>query len=114
MRTKVRVSLPEAVLTRVLDALGQELIDASDEEIMEAAKDLGMDPHMKGSAAFLGLTFPTRVIVSDVFDLEAIKDLIARKTRGRIADGTSTDRESKAPHTKLSDNSTDRKGPGQK
>lgn len=97
MRTKVNVALPEAVLTRILEAFGQELIDASDEEIIEAAKDLGMDPHMKGSAAFLGLTFPTRMNVSDVFDLEAIKDLIAR-TPGSIGSGISTDN----------------KGPGQK
>ena len=88
MRTKVKVALPETVLTRILEAFGQELIDASDEEIIEAAKDLGMDPQMKGSAAFLGLTFPTRLNVSDVFDLEAIKDLIARSKLSRI----STDR----------------------
>jgi hypothetical protein len=114
MRAKVRVALPEVVLTRILDALGQELIDASEEEIMEAAKDLGMDPHMKGSAAFLGVTFPTRLNVSDVFDLEAIKDLIARKARERVASATSTDPESKAQRSKLSDNSTDRKDSGQK
>jgi hypothetical protein len=94
MRTKVKVALPEMVLTRILEAFGQELIDASDEEIIEAAKDLGMDPHMKGSAAFLGLTFPTRLNVSDVFDLEAIEDLI--------------------PRSKLSRISTDRKDSGQK
>jgi len=94
MRTKVKVALPEMVLTRILEAFGQELIDASDEEIIEAAKDLGMDPHMRGSAAFLGLTFPTRLNVSDVFDLQAIKDLI--------------------PRSKLSRISTDRKDSGQK
>jgi hypothetical protein len=114
MRTKVKVELPEVALTRILDALGQELIDASDEEIMEAAKDLGMDPHMKGSAAFLGLTFPSRVNVSDVFDLEAIKDLIAQRTRERIGNATSTDPDSKAPRSKLSEKSTDRKGSGRK
>jgi hypothetical protein len=113
MRTKVKVALPEVVLTRILDALGQELIDASDEEIMEASKDLGMDPHMKGSAAFLGLTFPTRVNVSDVFDLEAIKDLIASKTRERIANATSTDLES-TQRSRLSDNPTRRKDSEQK
>jgi hypothetical protein len=109
MRTKVKVALPELVLTRILDALGQELIDASDDEIMEAAKELGMDPHMKGSAAFLGLTFPTRVNISDVFDLEAIKDLIAHKTRERISNSTSRDPESKAVKLKLSESLTDRK-----
>jgi hypothetical protein len=81
---------------------------------MEAAKDLGMDPHMKGSAAFLGLTFPTRMNVSDVFDLEAIKDLIARTARERIARGISSDPEPQTPGSISSGISTDRKGPGQK
>jgi hypothetical protein len=114
MRTEVRVALPEVILTRIVDALGQELIDASDEEIMEAAKDLGMDPHMKGSAAFLGVTFPTRLNVSDVFDLEAIKDLIASKARERVAGATSTDPEPKAQRSELSGNSTDGKDSGRK
>jgi hypothetical protein len=114
MRTKVKVALPEVVLTRILDALGQELIDASDEDIMAAAKDLGMDPHMKGSAAFLGLTLPTRLNVSDVFDLEAIKDLIARKARERIGGATSTDPESKAPRSNLCEILKDRKDSDEK
>jgi hypothetical protein len=114
VRTKVKVALPEVVLTRILDALGQELIDASDEEIMEAAKDLGMDPHMQGSAAFLGLTYPTRVNVSDIFDLEAIKDLIVRKARERMDSGISTDPEPQTPGSIRSGISPDRKGPGQK
>src|SRR5271170_3615789 len=114
MRTKVKVVLPEVVLTRILDALGQELIDASDGEIMEAAKDLGMDPHMKGSAAFLGLTFPLRMNVSDVFDLDSIKDLIARAARERIARGISSDPEPQTPGSISSGISTDGKGPGQK
>jgi hypothetical protein len=101
MRTKVKVALPEVVLTRILEAFGQELIDVSDEEIMEAAEDLGMNPHMKGSAAFLGLTFPAKPDVSDFFDVEAIKRHIAREARERIADATSTDPESKAPRSKL-------------
>jgi hypothetical protein len=114
MRTKVKAVLPEVALTRILDALGEELIDASDEEIMEAAKDLGMDPHMKGSAAFLGLTFPTRMNVSDVFDLEAIKDIIARTERERAARGISTDPEPETPVLIGSRTSTDGKGPTQK
>jgi hypothetical protein len=69
------------------------------------AKGLGMDPHMKGSVAFLGLTFPTRWNVTDVFDHEAIKDLIARKARERKA---------RTPGSIRSRISTDRKGPGEK
>ena len=56
MRTK-KVAVIN-VLDRVLDALGEELVQATDEEILEAARDLGMDPTMRGSAAFLGLKYP--------------------------------------------------------
>lgn len=41
---------------RLLVALERELIEATDEEILEAARDLGMNPAMKGSAAFFGVT----------------------------------------------------------
>ena len=41
---------------RLLAALGRELIEATDEEILLAASDLGMSPMMKGSAAFFGVT----------------------------------------------------------
>ncbi|HTD74152.1 MAG TPA: hypothetical protein VK652_11540 [Steroidobacteraceae bacterium] len=114
MRTKVKPALPEVVLTRILRAFGQELIDVSDEEIMQAAKDLGMNPHMKGSAAFLGLTFPAKPDVSDFFDVNAIEQHISREAREHIANTTSRDPESQAAHSKLPDNSTDRKGSGQK
>lgn len=45
---------------RLLAALERELIEATDEEILEAAGDLGMNPAMKGSAAFFGITIPLR------------------------------------------------------
>jgi hypothetical protein len=45
---------------RLLAALEQELIAAADEEILEAAGDLGMNPLMKGSAAFFGVTVGPR------------------------------------------------------
>jgi cobalamin biosynthesis protein CbiG len=75
MRTKLNVIEPETALNRILDALERELIDASDEEILEAAKDLGMNPLMKGSAAFLGLhTFS----FAEFFDSEALREVLAR------------------------------------
>jgi hypothetical protein len=58
MRTKLTITEPQAALDRLLDALAHELIDVSDEEILAAAKELGMNPMMKGSAAFLGLRIP--------------------------------------------------------
>ena len=73
MRTKIKVTPSETVLDRILEAFGQELINTSDEEIIEAAKDLGMDLQMKESAAFAGITFPAKPQLSDFFDLEVIK-----------------------------------------
>jgi hypothetical protein len=57
MRKSVSAEWPQAALARILAALGQELLDASDEEILAAAKELGMNPAMKGSAAFHGLKY---------------------------------------------------------
>ena len=114
MRTKVKVALPEVVLTRILEAFGQELIDASDEEILEAARDLGMDLQMKGSAAYAGLTFPAKWLLSDFFDVEAINKLMASKATERIANVPSTDPESKARRSIRTQISNARKDSGEK
>ena len=47
---------PERELERVLLAFEHEVIDASNEEILAAARELGMKPAMKGSSAFFGVT----------------------------------------------------------
>jgi hypothetical protein len=44
----------------LLAALERDLLEATDEEILEAAGDLGMNPVMKGSAAFFGVTVGPR------------------------------------------------------
>ena len=106
MRTKVKVASPEAVLTHILEAFGQELIDASDEEIMETARELGMNLQMKGSGAFAGLTFPAKWRVSDFFDIEALRQRIARAMAQRTSNGISTDPKSKAPRSIRSEIST--------
>ena len=77
MRTKVKTGSSELTLTRVLDAFAQALIDASDEEIIEVAKDLRMDPTARESAALAGVTYPARPQVSDFFDLNVGKELPA-------------------------------------
>jgi hypothetical protein len=91
MRTKVTAARPEILLSRLLEALEQELIEASDEEIMAAAADLGMNPRMKGSAAFLGLKYPANPRLSDFFyDMDAWhgpqteEERIACKERARL------------------------------
>jgi hypothetical protein len=45
---------------RLLAALEQDLIAATDAEVLEAAGDLGMNPAMKGSAAFFGVIIDLR------------------------------------------------------
>jgi hypothetical protein len=115
MRTKVKMVLPEMVLARTLEAFGQELVDASDEEIIEAAKELGMNLDMKASAAFLGLTSPTKSQVWDFFDVEAIKQHLAREARARIVTAPSdTHTGPKAPRSTLPDTKSDREDSGKK
>jgi hypothetical protein len=48
---------PELGLERLLAALERDLLDATDQEILEGANELGMSPTLKGSAAFFGVTF---------------------------------------------------------
>lgn len=71
---------PQAALNRILDALERELVAATDEEILEAAKDLGMNPLMKGSAAFLGLH---NFSVAEFLDSKVLKDVLARRKSER-------------------------------
>jgi len=67
MLTKMTVARPEISLSRLLNAFEQELIDATDEEILAAAADLGMNPAMRGSAAFAGLKYPANPRYADFF-----------------------------------------------
>jgi len=47
---------PEVGFDCVVTALERDLLNATDEEIVAAAKELGMNPDMKGSAALFGVT----------------------------------------------------------
>ncbi len=84
MRAKVKPIPSERALTRILNALAQELIETSDEEVLQAAKDLGMDPNMKGSAAFLGVIHATPRRLSDFFDPEEVRRLLLMTPRDRL------------------------------
>jgi hypothetical protein len=46
---------PDVGLERLIHGLERELLEAADEEFMAGARDLGMNPQMKGSAAFIGV-----------------------------------------------------------
>jgi hypothetical protein len=70
-------AFPETALERVLDALEHELVAASDTDILEAANDLGMQPQMKGSAAFIGLRYASATPrAEDFFDAKWMLQLL--------------------------------------
>ncbi|MHB1869860.1 MAG: hypothetical protein ACYCT1_03260 [Steroidobacteraceae bacterium] len=48
---------PDRGLERLLLALEPELLSATDQEILAAAAQLGMNPTMQGSSAWFGVTF---------------------------------------------------------
>ena len=48
---------PELRFERLLAALERDLLGATDQEILEAANEIGMDPTLRGSAALFGATF---------------------------------------------------------
>ena len=85
MRTKLTQSTPAAALGRILDQLDRELIEASDEDILEAARDLGMNPLMKGSAAFLGLRVPAMAQFADFFDGDALRSVLLERAAQNAA-----------------------------
>lgn len=58
MQDELRSEFANAVLSRVLDFFEAEICEASDEEVLAAAAELRMNPRMKGSIAFAGITFP--------------------------------------------------------
>lgn len=78
----------EAALERLLAALAMDLAEASDDEITQAAKDLGMNVGMKGSAAFLGVHGLPRHI-GDFFEVEGVDEFyreLLRRRRSLAAD----------------------------
>jgi hypothetical protein len=76
MRTTLTPATSAVALRRMLDQLDRELIEASDEEILEAARDLGMNPLMQGSAAFIGLRVPAMAQFADFFGSEAVRSAL--------------------------------------
>ena len=88
MHSKLTISTPEAALAQVLDALEYELVDATDEEILDAAKDLGMNPMMKGSAAFFGLHYSQAMQWADFFESEELKIELLRSVNLRAVTET--------------------------
>jgi len=71
MRNKVKKVSPENALANVLDALVNELLDVTDEEVLGTAQELKMNLSLKESAAFAGLLYPEHPKVGDFFDVES-------------------------------------------
>jgi hypothetical protein len=67
---------PDVGLERLIHGLEQELLAAPDEEFVAGARDLGMNPDMKGSAAFIGVKSMSPQI------LEALRRAYAEHLRG--------------------------------
>ena len=81
----------------------------SDEELIEAAKDLGMNTEMRNSAAFAGLKYPAKPQLSDFFEFE-----VCRKLEGAavpIAADVPMEPRRKSKRPKRIGNSTNRKNP---
>lgn len=73
MSRQVTRTTSETRLRRVLAALEQEILQASDQEIRHAAQDVGIDPDMKGSIAWVGIFYPGKVKMDEMFDLEVLR-----------------------------------------
>jgi hypothetical protein len=73
MHTKVAKTRLMARFERILEALANELVESTDEEILQAAKDLGMNPAMRGSAAYIGLKYPSTPRTSDFFEMPVFR-----------------------------------------
>jgi hypothetical protein len=82
MRNQMKNTFPETALERVLESLETELIEASDEEILAAARELGQNPMMKGSIAFAGVMFTSRTVFAEFFDPETLQRLRQRLLTG--------------------------------
>jgi hypothetical protein len=49
------------------------VLQASDDEVRQAAADVGIDPDMKGSIAWVGIFFPAKLRPDEVFDMELLR-----------------------------------------
>jgi hypothetical protein len=78
---------PEVALNRVLAGLEKELVEATDEEIVQAAEDLGMNVRMKGSAAFLGVKYTFPKNMADVFEAGELRKFYEAAMRQHQGEG---------------------------
>jgi hypothetical protein len=73
----------EVGFERLLAALERDLLDATDEEILAVAHELGMNPSMKGSIALFGVTFAARLKDQTSHSQRPTKTTPGRASAGR-------------------------------
>lgn len=76
MRSKITAAHPAAAFERVLDVLAPELVDSTDDELLEAARDPGMNPARRGSAAFVGVKYSNAPTGLNAEELIGLKNAI--------------------------------------
>jgi hypothetical protein len=86
---------PDVGLERLIHGLEQELLAAPDEEFLAGARDLGMNPDMKGSAAFLGVKNLSPQLLSALS--AAYRARMAREDAADVADGHDEERDPAEP-----------------
>ena len=74
----MKTTRPELGFERLLAALERDLLDATDEEILLVAHELGMKPGMKGSIALMGVTFGARFNEQFINSVRQVKKAAGR------------------------------------
>jgi hypothetical protein len=69
----------DKALKQLLVALERELLEATDDEVLAAAHSLGMDPKMKGSAAFAGIRHSYGIGPEEFFDIDTLRLLVEER-----------------------------------
>jgi hypothetical protein len=81
MSRQVTPPTNERRLQRLFVALESELLQASDEEVRQAASDLGIKPDMKGSIAWMGILFPGKIPRDVMVNIDAIRNYLRRRLK---------------------------------
>jgi hypothetical protein len=88
----MKTTRPDSALERLLVALEHEILEVTDEEILAVAVELGMNPAMKGSAAFFGVTMLVRPVTVGYpgTGIRVTQERASRSTRRRPKGDTPT------------------------
>lgn len=88
----MKTTRAELGFERLLTALERDLLEATDQEIAVVARELGIEPGMKGSLALFGITSAVRLR-----KFSAVQLIERSGGSGRQGSGTKHQRSAKAP-----------------